>query len=823
MAEEENFDFDIFPGELYVAGSFVALSCLLALYQNYVHVTHYRAPALQRPIIRILLMVPIYGLCSFFSLLYKDLAIFIDVARDTYEAFILYQFMALLVEYCGGERELVRVLNCKQARAKHLVPFCCLGFTVDKDFLLLCKRGTLQYCIVKPLTAIIAMVCYIFGVYHDGDLDFAAPDAYPTLFVINNLCVGVSMYYLVLFGTALEDELKIHKPMMKFMCIKCIIFFSFWQGAVFTVLVKLGWLIHNRYDYTEEELAHMSPSPQLTPTVTADQVQAALQDFCICVEMFCISIMHHWAFSYTVLQREISQSRYAYLFLQGPASKTKQARQQLDAMAHMGDAVNLVDVIQDGKRTFGRVKSGLLEDDINYQRVFGMADRKVDPRTRLPIVELDPAQVVHFPFFFRDDRTMFYWFGPVKRTTSKGKQIGCMLAISDTALYLLTPHGEPKRFVPIDKIDEVISDSDTGTVSFRIPSQYDMQLHPVNAAAVTEIVHILTQWFRIFGDGRELKTNFFGGAELNLETPRDAEVVVPEPPCRMDPRTDLPIAVVPSHLRPMFSALCSEGSTLYFFDTVLRVKPHMQASRILAITDAAVLIMKPEGEVRRCIALGDVEQVYIDHALAQVAFIVPREYDLLVQCSGPEQAQGIVTIAQAWFRYFVRGAGAQLRLTYVSKQNQRKLMLRNPEMNKHQAPWFMGHRKGKDKSAKYGPKSLDFGVTLDELARNAPAGDFHWAAQARGRNRSFAGDTSSNCSGGEEDDATAKDTVTVDMEDGPAKKEDKRQLRHSDSDTSSDEESSGVDVLVQVGMQGLAAVPPLNLRALAQPTPGPGR
>lgn len=27
-------------------------------------------------------------------------------------------------------------------------------------------------------------------------------------------------------------------------------------------------------------------------------------------------------------------------------------------------------------------------------------------------------------------------------------------------------------------------------------------------------------------------------------------------------------------------------------------------------------------------------------------------------------------------------------------------------MNKHQAPWFMGHRKGKDKSAKYGPKSL---------------------------------------------------------------------------------------------------------------------
>lgn len=48
-------------------------------------------PALQRPIIRILFMVPIYAIVSFMSLMFKSKTPYIVVIRDTYEAFVLYQ------------------------------------------------------------------------------------------------------------------------------------------------------------------------------------------------------------------------------------------------------------------------------------------------------------------------------------------------------------------------------------------------------------------------------------------------------------------------------------------------------------------------------------------------------------------------------------------------------------------------------------------------------------------------------------------------------------------------------------------------------------
>ena len=56
--------------------------------------------------------------------------------------------------------------------------------------------------------------------------------------------------------------------------------------------------------------------------------------------------------------------------------------------------------------------------------------------------------MAHYPRFFRDGRTTFYWFGHLKRKTSKGKLMPYVLAISDTAVYLLTPQGEPRRCVP---------------------------------------------------------------------------------------------------------------------------------------------------------------------------------------------------------------------------------------------------------------------------------------------------------------------------------------------------------------------------------------
>ncbi len=51
---------------------------------------------------RLVFSVPVYALCSFPSLLFPAAAPYIAAVRDCYEAWIIYNFMALCLAYVGG-------------------------------------------------------------------------------------------------------------------------------------------------------------------------------------------------------------------------------------------------------------------------------------------------------------------------------------------------------------------------------------------------------------------------------------------------------------------------------------------------------------------------------------------------------------------------------------------------------------------------------------------------------------------------------------------------------------------------------------------------
>jgi hypothetical protein len=65
------------------------------------------------------------------------------------------------------------------------------------------------------------------------------------------------MYFLVLFYHVTKNELKPFNPMSKFLCIKLVIMFAFWQGIVMAFLGWLGVLneenVHLGKDWKSEE------------------------------------------------------------------------------------------------------------------------------------------------------------------------------------------------------------------------------------------------------------------------------------------------------------------------------------------------------------------------------------------------------------------------------------------------------------------------------------------------------------------------------------------------------------------------------------------
>jgi hypothetical protein len=74
---------------------------------------------------RILWMVPIYATDSFLALRFVDANIYLDVARECYEAYVIYNFYSYLLLFLRKRPEFDHHLSTRPDH-KHMFPCCCL-------------------------------------------------------------------------------------------------------------------------------------------------------------------------------------------------------------------------------------------------------------------------------------------------------------------------------------------------------------------------------------------------------------------------------------------------------------------------------------------------------------------------------------------------------------------------------------------------------------------------------------------------------------------------------------------------------------------------
>lgn len=270
-----------------VSGFFVWTALLITCHQIYMHLRYYSSPKEQRHIVRILFIVPIYAFDSWLSLLFftnDQYYVYFDTVRDCYEAFVIYNFLSLCYEYLGGESAIMAEIRGKPIESSCIYGTCCLwGKTYSIGFLRFCKQATLQFCVVKPLMAMITVILQAFGKYRDGDFNVASGYLYVT--IIYNISVSLSLYALFLFYFSTRDLLSPYRPMLKFLMVKSVIFLSFWQGMLLAILEKCG------------AIPKIS-SPEVS--VGEGTVAAGYQNFIICIEMFFAALALRHAFTYKV-------------------------------------------------------------------------------------------------------------------------------------------------------------------------------------------------------------------------------------------------------------------------------------------------------------------------------------------------------------------------------------------------------------------------------------------------------------------------------------------------------------------------------------------
>ncbi|TBU57283.1 organic solute transporter Ostalpha-domain-containing protein [Dichomitus squalens] len=301
---------------LLVAGVCTGIATFVSVISIVLHLKNYRKPHLQRQVVRIMLMVPLYAIASFISLFSLQAAFFIDAVRDIYEAFVIYCFFDLLIAYLGGERSLLILLHGRPPKYP-VFPGNLVWREVDVSdphtFLFL-KRGVIQYVQLKPLLAIATIVLKALGKYNEGDL--AAGSGYLYISIVYNFSICLALYCLAIFWMCVNDDLKPFRPMPKFLCVKGILFFSFWQSIFISILVAGGAI------------------KKLGPYTDSEHISLGLTDTLICFEMPLFAIAHMYAFA----TRDYVDPHASYVA-------------RLPVFYAFKDAFGLKDVVEDVKTT----------------------------------------------------------------------------------------------------------------------------------------------------------------------------------------------------------------------------------------------------------------------------------------------------------------------------------------------------------------------------------------------------------------------------------------------------------------------------------------
>lgn len=279
------------PGEIVLIGC--AFCVLLTMHFTIQllsqHLFYWKNPKEQKAIIIIILMAPLYAAVSFVGLLdfrgSKAFFMSLESIKECYEALVIAKFMALMYSYLNISISKNIVPDEIKGREFHhsfpMTLFQPHTVRLDHHTLKLLKLWTWQFVMIRPVCSILMIVLQLVGLY---------TSTISWIFtIILNISVSLALYSLVAFYHVFAKELEPHKPLAKFLCIKGIVFFCFWQGIVLEILVAMG-IIRSRYSWLDVEL-----------------IEEGIQNVLVCLEMVVFSVLQQYAYNVQPYSGDVSK------------------------------------------------------------------------------------------------------------------------------------------------------------------------------------------------------------------------------------------------------------------------------------------------------------------------------------------------------------------------------------------------------------------------------------------------------------------------------------------------------------------------------------
>lgn len=243
------------------------------------HQVHWKKPKEQSAILIIIFMAPLYSIVSFIGLMdvlgSKTFFTCLESVKECYEALVMAKFLGLMYTYLNiSISKNIVPDEIKGREIHHSFPITLFQphtVQLNHNTLKQLKQWTWQFVVIRPVCSILMISLQLLG-------------AYPawvswTFTMILNISVSLALYSLVIFYHVFAKELAPHKPLAKFLCVKGIVFFCFWQGIALEILAALG-IIKSHHVWFDVE-----------------HIQEALQNILVIVEMVFFAYFQQHAYS----------------------------------------------------------------------------------------------------------------------------------------------------------------------------------------------------------------------------------------------------------------------------------------------------------------------------------------------------------------------------------------------------------------------------------------------------------------------------------------------------------------------------------------------
>mmetsp|Transcript_127353 Transcript_127353/g.224246 ORF Transcript_127353/g.224246 Transcript_127353/m.224246 type:complete len:384 (+) Transcript_127353:94-1245(+) len=288
---------------------FGVLAVIISLIHIFRHIW-FNESVIRKCTVRILLMVPIYAIDSAVCLIFENTewkwSVPISLIREVYEAIALLSFMQFVLTVKGGALQIAEILQREHpGEVNHMPPVKWIltlppftrcfpaSYAQGPYFIAHMLGGIAQYAVVMIIVFMLNIFVWmltIAKIVEDKGLLHKALVGVPDQFkACSN---GWALYCLVLFAHTASDVFPRARFGCKVLAIKGIVFFTFWQEKVITVLYHSGML--DKLLRLLNELAKKLQMGEIT--WENDNYQRGLNDFLLCIETFAFCFIHWCAY-----------------------------------------------------------------------------------------------------------------------------------------------------------------------------------------------------------------------------------------------------------------------------------------------------------------------------------------------------------------------------------------------------------------------------------------------------------------------------------------------------------------------------------------------